>query len=158
VTPATARELARLAASRPVEAREALTNATELREAMYGLFAAIANRRAPRPADLAALNEQVPAAFTRSRVVDRDRRLGADRRFVLTCDADSGDLRAPLVAVTRSAVDLLTSSDIERVRTCAAETCVWLFLDLTKNRTRRWCDMKVCGNRAKVRRFRRGAR
>src|SRR5437867_266741 len=41
-----------------------------------------------------------------------------------------------------------------RWRACAADTCEWLFLDRTKNRTRRWCDMKICGNRAKARRFR----
>ena len=53
-----------------------------------------------------------------------------------------------------SAVDLLTSPDVERVRTCAAAACAWLFLDTTKNRARCWCDMKTCGNREKVRRFR----
>jgi predicted RNA-binding Zn ribbon-like protein len=48
----------------------------------------------------------------------------------------------------------MVSSDLERIRSCAATTCAWLFLDTTKNRTRRWCDMKTCGNREKVRRFR----
>ena len=37
---------------------------------------------------------------------------------------------------------------------CADDTCGWLFLDTTRNRTRRWCVMKECGNRSKVRRFR----
>jgi predicted RNA-binding Zn ribbon-like protein len=40
------------------------------------------------------------------------------------------------------------------VRLCADASCAWLFLDTTRNRTRRWCDMKECGNRNKVRRFR----
>jgi predicted RNA-binding Zn ribbon-like protein len=52
----------------------------------------------------------------------------------------------------RAAVELLTSEDIMRVRTCADETCAWLFLDRTKNQRRRWCDMKTCGNRVKARR------
>src|SRR5438093_1265585 len=69
-------------------------------------------------------------------------------------DAAADDLRSPLAPVIKSTVDLLTSPAIDRVRTCAADTCEWLFLDTTKNRTRRWCDMKVCGNREKVRRFR----
>ena len=75
-------------------------------------------------------------------------------RFVLKTDASADDLLSPLAPVIKSAVDLLTSGAIGRVRTCAADTCEWLFIDTTKNRTRRWCDMKVCGNRAKVRRFR----
>ena len=58
--------------------------------------------------------------------------------------------------VIRAAVELLTSDEILRVRTCADDSCAWLFLDTTRNRTRRWCDMKVCGNRSKVRRFRDG--
>ena len=56
--------------------------------------------------------------------------------------------------VARAAADLLTSPLVARVRVCAGVTCDWLFLDLSRNRSRRWCDMAVCGNRAKVRRFR----
>ena len=56
--------------------------------------------------------------------------------------------------VVRAAVDLLTTDVLERVRVCADDSCAWLFVDTTRNRTRRWCDMKVCGNRNKVRRFR----
>jgi predicted RNA-binding Zn ribbon-like protein len=36
---------------------------------------------------------------------------------------------------------------------CEASDCVWLFLDASKNRSRRWCDMNQCGNREKARRF-----
>jgi len=36
---------------------------------------------------------------------------------------------------------------------CAADDCAWVFLDTSKNHSRRWCDMKACGNRAKARRF-----
>jgi predicted RNA-binding Zn ribbon-like protein len=56
--------------------------------------------------------------------------------------------------VVRAASDLLTSDALARVRQCADGSCAWLFLDTTRNRTRRWCDMKACGNRNKVRRFR----
>jgi predicted RNA-binding Zn ribbon-like protein len=54
--------------------------------------------------------------------------------------------------VARSAADLLTTADLALVRECAADTCGWLFLDRSRNRSRRWCDMNVGGNRAKVRR------
>jgi predicted RNA-binding Zn ribbon-like protein len=63
-----------------------------------------------------------------------------------------------LPPVIRSALDVLTSADAARVRVCAERTCSWLFLDETKNGARRWCDMKICGNRNKARRFRRRAR
>jgi len=60
---------------------------------------------------------------------------------------------APILApVIRAAADLLTSPDAGRVRECGSDTCSWLFLDRSKNGTRRWCDMAVCGNRAKARR------
>jgi predicted RNA-binding Zn ribbon-like protein len=47
---------------------------------------------------------------------------------------------------------LLTSDKLSRVRQCQGENCTWLFLDTSKNHTRRWCEMKVCGNRVKARR------
>ena len=55
--------------------------------------------------------------------------------------------------IVRAAADLLTSSDLALVRACSSPTCQWLFLDTSKNHQRRWCSMKQCGNRAKVRRF-----
>ena len=54
--------------------------------------------------------------------------------------------------IARSAADLLTSGNLDRVRQCGDEECGWLFIDTTKNRSRRWCDMTDCGNRAKARR------
>ena len=62
------------------------------------------------------------------------------------------DLEGPLWPIVRSATDLLTSEHLLTVRECALETCSWLFLDHSKNLKRRWCDMKICGNRSKVRR------
>jgi len=143
-----ARALLRRAAARPAEARQALASAIELREALYGVFAAIAAGRSPRAPDLARVNAAVPAAFERSRLV------ASKEGFTLAAGVTDDDLAAPLTPVVRSAVDLITSADVERVRTCAAADCAWLFLDTTKNRARRWCDMKTCGNREKVRRFR----
>jgi predicted RNA-binding Zn ribbon-like protein len=148
VAPRQARALLRRAAARPAEARQALAGAIELREALYRVFAAIGAGRSPRPPDLAIVNAAVPAAFERSRLV------ASKAGFALAAGVSEDDLAAPLTAVVRSAIDLITSPDVERVRTCAAAACAWLFLDTTKNRARRWCDMKTCGNREKVRRFR----
>ena len=43
----------------------------------------------------------------------------------------------------------------ERMKACAADTCRWAFYDHSRNRSRQWCDMAVCGNRAKARSYRR---
>lgn len=59
----------------------------------------------------------------------------------------------PVWILAQSAAQLLTSTSMIHVRMCRSETCRWLFLDTSKNHTRRWCDMKVCGNRMKARRF-----
>jgi predicted RNA-binding Zn ribbon-like protein len=56
--------------------------------------------------------------------------------------------------LAHSAAELLASSERARVRLCEGEDCGWLFLDTSRNGARHWCDMKDCGNRAKVRRFR----
>lgn len=62
----------------------------------------------------------------------------------------AGDaLPAPVDALAWAAVDLLTTADLTRVRTCPGRDCGWLFLDASGRR--RWCDMRWCGNRAKVR-------
>src|SRR5689334_7296897 len=53
-----------------------------------------------------------------------------------------------LVPVAESAADLLCHADLGRIRRCAHPKCVLYFLDATKNATRRWCDMRTCGNRA----------
>jgi predicted RNA-binding Zn ribbon-like protein len=62
-------------------------------------------------------------------------------------------LSSPLWLLAQAANDLLTSDAILRLRACGSETCRWVFLDTSKNHTRRWCDMKTCGNRMKARRF-----
>jgi|SRR5271170_3918707 len=62
-------------------------------------------------------------------------------------------IAAPLWVLAQSAADLLLSGHASQIRSCDSETCHWLFLDTSKNHTRRWCDMKTCGNRMKARRF-----
>jgi predicted RNA-binding Zn ribbon-like protein len=59
--------------------------------------------------------------------------------------------RLPLLAIARSAAELLTTREPGAVRACPGAACGWVFLDPTGRR--RWCTMAACGNRAKVRRF-----
>ena len=68
--------------------------------------------------------------------------------------ADELALDRPLWPIARDAAELLTDREaLARVRLCAADDCDWLFVDLTKNHSRQWCDMKSCGNRAKARAY-----
>jgi predicted RNA-binding Zn ribbon-like protein len=67
---------------------------------------------------------------------------------------DPSRLDHPLGPIAWSTADLLTSPEAHRLSLCAADDCGWLFIDSSRNHSRRWCDMADCGNRAKVRRFR----
>jgi predicted RNA-binding Zn ribbon-like protein len=58
-----------------------------------------------------------------------------------------------LAPIVKSAADLLLSDMLDRVKQCEGDPCGWLFLDTSRNRSRRWCSMEDCGNRAKARRF-----
>lgn len=59
----------------------------------------------------------------------------------------------PLWMLSLSVAELMTSDEMHLLRECGNAECRWLFLDTSKNHTRRWCDMKICGNRMKARRF-----
>lgn len=134
------RRLARRAAGDAAGAAAALRRAVELREALYRLFAGAADGLAPAHDDLAVLNRAVG-------------RLAIDRDYRWQWAAGPDALDAMLGPIVRAALELLMSERRELVRVCAADDCIWVFLDTSKNRSRRWCDMKQCGNRVKVRRF-----
>jgi predicted RNA-binding Zn ribbon-like protein len=150
-----AARLGELADRHPREAAAAFAWSRKLREMLYRILSAVAVRRAPPAADLQRLNAALPEALSRPRIERR----GA--RFVWTWhapDAPAEPLNAPLWPALRSAAELLTSDERRRVRECAGSDCTWLFLDRSRNRSRRWCAMQTCGNRAKARRHYRRAR
>jgi predicted RNA-binding Zn ribbon-like protein len=129
-----------------------LRRAAELREALYRTFSGLAAGGSPQPSDLATLNELLPAALAHLRVT-RD-----GGRFGWKSDGNARSLNHLLSPVVRDAAIFLTSTDFSRLRTCGNPQCGWVFLDTSKNGTRRWCSMAVCGNRDKLRRFRRRRR
>jgi predicted RNA-binding Zn ribbon-like protein len=144
-------ELRARAARRPAEARAAFRRAVELREAIFALFSAVAGGRPLPESALARLNAALPPALSHQRL-DSD---GPHARWAWS---DETHLDRILWPVLRKAAALLTSPDLSRLRECAASDCAWLFLDASRNGTRRWCDMTVCGNREKARRFQRRER
>jgi predicted RNA-binding Zn ribbon-like protein len=145
----TAKHLLAQAERRPAEANAALKQGIEQREALFSIFSALAAGAEPAPADLERFNDALADAMTHARIVT-----AADGSFQWDWQPANGDLSRPLWPILRSAADLLTSEQLPRLRQCAAHDCAWLFLDTSRNASRRWCSMSSCGNRAKVQQFR----
>jgi predicted RNA-binding Zn ribbon-like protein len=126
--------------------REAvLRSASELREALERIFDAIL-RALPSPAgDLAIVNSYLKEAAQNRSLTENVGRIGWQWE-----DLEENAV-GPLWLIAEAAARLLTSEQVELVRQCGSETCRWLFLDASKNHSRRWCDMKLCGNRVKAR-------
>ena len=140
-----AQHLLREAEQRHAEADTALEYAIALRETIYRIFAAIANEESPDSQDLDLFNDALSETLIRLQIVPTSEGFGWD----WTSGGES--LKRMLWPVVRSAADLLTSQRLDRVKQCPG--CGWLFLDTSRNRSRRWCTMRVCGNRAKARRY-----
>ena len=148
VPEAEAEKLFARAAAHPDEAAGVFARAMALREAVFRIFAAAAERRDPDPADLEVLNRELALAMPHARVA-------AIPREACTCDwawEETGDLDRVLWPVARSAAEALTSEDVRRIGQCAGESCQWLYVDTSRNHSRRWCVMADCGNRAKAKR------
>ncbi|HXI01628.1 MAG TPA: ABATE domain-containing protein [Candidatus Saccharimonadales bacterium] len=132
---------------RPRAGEALLREAKEIREAIHAIFSAVAGGRPPRAEALDRLNTALPGALGALRLEQGER-----PAYVWSWSGARSALDGILPPIVESAADLMTSDRLDRVRECEAERCGWLFLDTSRNRTRRWCDMKVCGNRAKARR------
>ena len=120
--------------------------AIELREALYRIFSGLTRSESPAERDLEVLN----AAINKRLCQIEMRHQG--NGFDWAWGGPERALDRPLWPIARSAAELLTSNRIDSIRECDSETCSWLFLDRSRNRRRRWCDMSTCGNRAKARR------
>lgn len=130
----------------PRPARAAFAEAVALREAIYRIFSVAASSGEPAGVDLDQLNHALAAAPARTRLG----RSGGE--FAWQVEQAAPSAAALLAPVLWSAGDLLTQPALQRVRQCANDKCLWLFLDDSKSGTRRWCSMSVCGNRAKAHR------
>ncbi len=141
--------LLEVAHERPEEAATVAEEARELREALYRIFASVAHHSHSADADLKLLNVEVKRTFANLELV----REGDGFQWEWTHKDERLD--QVLWPIVRSAAELLTSPALARVKQCADSTdgCGWLFLDTSRNNSRRWCDMKDCGNRAKARQY-----
>ena len=148
LTPAETERLRAKGLKSSEQARAALRRAKMLREALYRVFSAIAERRQPPPADVALLDSFDKQAMAHRRI-GREERGGYGWHW----RTDGDDLDLILWQIAKAGAELLTSDLVYNVRACAAERCRWLFVDTSRNHKRRWCDMRVCGNRAKAQKF-----
>lgn len=129
------------------DATRVLQRAVEVREAIFRIFKAVAEDELPEDGDLVTLSQMVAEAQQHARIVPgvgEFRWDWVDKAYDLDC---------MLWPIVRSAADYLVSDDLDTVRVCASDSCNWLFIDTSKNHSRRWCNMKSCGNREKARRF-----
>jgi predicted RNA-binding Zn ribbon-like protein len=147
VPPTDARRLAEAAQKHPRAAAAAFAQALVLREAFYRTVLAHAHGEPPPELDLAQVVHSYAKAVEKARLsVD-----GASYEW--TFNESARDLNRPWWPVAVSAVELLTSPELARVRECEGRGCGWLFLDESRSRTRRWCSAAGCGNRERVRRY-----
>jgi len=141
---AEAEELLSRGAMTPRHAESIYLRGIELREAIYKVFSAACENAEPAEADLETLNRVLSEALSHTRLAI----LGG----AYTMEYDSKPPEYILWRLAASASKLLTSEDVDRVKRCASDECGWLFLDTSRNRSRRWCSMESCGNRTKARR------
>jgi predicted RNA-binding Zn ribbon-like protein len=129
---------------RPAEADAVFARALDFRGHLYGIFRAVAGGLSPPAEDVEALRRLECEALSRAKLVPR-----GDGFAWLWAAGD--DLSGVLWPVAHAATELLTSGPLGRVKGCAG--CSWLFVDESKNSSRRWCSMEECGTQAKMRRY-----
>jgi predicted RNA-binding Zn ribbon-like protein len=135
------------AEARPREAADALAAVLRLRSHLDAVLRAATHALPPDPGDLGALRDGHRAALAAARLEPRDG--GFAWYWPMTSPPA---LAFPLWCITGQALDLLRFGPLDRLAECGH--CRWLFLDLSRNRTRRWCSMDTCGAIVKMRRYR----
>jgi predicted RNA-binding Zn ribbon-like protein len=127
---------------------QALKSCIELREALAEIFYARLDRRPSSAAARQRLERFFKEARSRQSLNWTE-----SPRLQWEWPAQRSDASLPVSALALSASDLMTSDDVDLIRACDDPECRWLFLDTSKNHSRRWCEMRLCGNRMKARRF-----
>jgi predicted RNA-binding Zn ribbon-like protein len=139
------RKLARSVEDR--DAQRVLASAVELREALAVVLYGQIDGAKVSPAKVESLERYFHDAA-------RHRTLRpTDRQWIWSWAGAEQQAEIPVWKLAQAASDLMVSSDVQWIKDCGDPACRWLFLDTSKNHTRRWCDMKTCGNRMKARRF-----
>jgi predicted RNA-binding Zn ribbon-like protein len=128
----------------PPAARDTYERAVRLRGYLGDLFGAVAAGEPPPGRPIARLRSDEAEGLARAELV-----VGGGG-FEWSWAHDD-DLARPLRPVVHAAVELLTTGPLGRVKRCGG--CPWLFVDESKNHSRRWCSMDDCGTVEKMRRY-----
>jgi predicted RNA-binding Zn ribbon-like protein len=139
---------ARRAKDSPAAAERVLASVKELRFALWRLVDSLERRKPPEPGDLSVLDEW------RRRLAISEQIIVRRNKIEFTINRDISALELPGLRVTAAALSFLKNLPTARIKTCRARDCGWKFVDQSRNRSRRWCDMAVCGNLAKTRQYR----
>ena len=122
----------------------AFKKAREFRELLYRLFASLARREEPKKADMALFSIFYGEAISHSQLIKTGTHFNHDWQVDQTYEAI-------LWPIAYSAGQILLSKELAQIKECPG--CGWLFLDTSKNQSRRWCSMNTCGARDKMRRY-----
>ncbi len=141
------KQLTQLAEQNPAEAKKTVNRALKLRELIYQIFLSKARGMSANESDLVQFNRMLGQAQKQQQVAVEV------ECWTLKWLGEHDNLDRLWWPIVVGAAQVLTESESAPVRACGGEGCGWLFLDTSRNRSRRWCDMKVCGNRDKVRRY-----
>jgi len=128
-------------------AKRALAQVLELRETLYALFLCAVRGEGPSTQMMKKFNIFLKEASSVN-LLSWD-----EGSFHRVRSKHATRPMEPLWRILEDGVGLLSSADVDKVRECGEETCKWLFLDTSRNGARRWCDMRICGNRAKAKRY-----
>jgi predicted RNA-binding Zn ribbon-like protein len=144
LSPAQTSQLQKQAKQNPAEAEKTLTAAHALRELFYRLFSNAAKGFEPDKKDREIFISSYGEAISHALLIKHE------DHYTTTWKLDES-LDAVLCPIIYSAGELLLSEELAQVKECPG--CGWLFLDTSKNRSRRWCSMNTCGARDKMRRY-----
>jgi predicted RNA-binding Zn ribbon-like protein len=144
ITQKEAETLKEISQRNPEKASESLMRAISFREAAYRTLQSISIGESPSPEDKELLDSEMLNMFGYLKLNLKEKQL------VLNGQLDFNHI---LRLIVKDLVELMTSDELNRVKRCQSEECGWLFIDSSKNRSRKWCQMRGCGNRAKARRY-----
>ncbi len=125
----------------PAEAEAVFRQAAQLREKIYRIFASLVHDGSPQETDLDQLHQAWLDSQAHTKLV------WSENGFMLGWEMTNA-IDSMLWRITGSALELLTSDELKRVKQCVR--CDWLFVDRSRNQKRRWCSMSACGNRVKM--------
>ena len=143
ITQSEAEELREKAEKNPEKAAEAYHHTIKFREAAYRALVKTSFNEDTNQEDEEVLNSEMHETFSNLTLNLREKQL------------ELGEIGLDYILrlMVKDTVDLMTSDELDKVKRCSSEECGWLFIDTSKNSSRKWCRMGGCGNRAKARRY-----